>query len=190
MRIKIGFVGSPFSGKTTTAAHVFAELKRLGYPVEFLPEEARNFIRTKRASGNWGEKPALDDDDQIAICHGQYTQEDFIMKFSGSDVCLVTDGSSLNAFFYLNEPRMDPDLFVPDYTLLFFCRNIERTGDQVDGNRVHDADFSMQIDSKMKAFFDRENYYQVREISGDIETRVAQCLKQIAEEIRIQENPL
>jgi len=187
MKVKIGFVGSPFSGKTTTAAHVFAELKRLGHPVEFLPEYAREHIRNRRKEAHiqgTAETP-MADADQMTILRGQWDSERDIMEFSGDDVVLISDGSTLNAFFYTQEEIFDGDKLLSQYDILFFSRNIERPVDSVDGNRVHGAEFSKLVDAHMKQFISIRAPMNVVELSGGVDDRVAKALSAIAEMIEM-----
>jgi AAA domain-containing protein len=190
MKLKIGFVGSPFSGKTTTAAHVFAELKRLGHPVEFLPEHAREHIRNRRKEAHiQGTKEVpMGDDDQMRICRGQYDAEHDIMNFSGDSVILISDGSTVNASFYTERELFDAEKLLSQYDILFFSRNVERAGDGVDGNRVHDADFSKLVDAHMKQFFSIRVPANVVELSGGVDDRVAKALSAIAEMIQMLED--
>jgi len=192
MKLKIGFLGAPFSGKSTAAAFVFAELKRLGYPVEFLPEYARTHIRQRREEAfiqNIAETPLLDVD-QIVICRGQWEEEQNILRFSGESVILVTDGSTLNAHFYVKQEIFDPVKMLDQYDLLFFARNIERSSQSVDGNRVHDADFSKEVDAQIKQFLTLKAPLNVIELDGDVETRVSKALSTIAEALKHRENKL
>jgi len=148
MKFKIGCIGSPFSGKTTTSALLFAELKKKGYPVEFLPEYARVHIREKR-SIDPDASVVLNDSDQLTIARGQFEWEKSIMDYSGKEVVLITDGSVSNAYFYTTTPILDLPKTINQYDLLFFSKNIERTGAN-DGNRIHNSDFSLQMESKIK----------------------------------------
>jgi hypothetical protein len=182
MKIKIGFVGSPLSGKTTTAAHLFAELKSQGLPVEFLPEYARNYIRDTRKEAfiQGGRPAALGDEDQLRICRGQYDLEHDIMAFSGSQIVLVTDGCTLNAHFYTSRDILDPNKMLQQYDLLFFARNIERPSLLADGNRVHDAQFSAACDARINEFLNGAVCPNVIELKGDVQERLSDALRAVA----------
>ena len=49
----VNFIGAPCSGKTTSAAKLFAELKEMGLEVEFVSEYARLYIAKKRIANNF-----------------------------------------------------------------------------------------------------------------------------------------
>lgn len=130
----------------------------------------------------------MSDSDQKSILRGQWTAEKEIMDFSGDSVILVTDGSTINAQFYAHTQILDRERCVQQYDILFFSRNIERPVDSnKDGNRVHDADFSVQVDAAMKNYFDRERHPQVIELSGGVDERVGKALSAIAEMIKMLE---
>jgi hypothetical protein len=161
---------------------MFAELKKQGLPVEFYPEFARDHIRTLRLDAHvQGEQPkpvTLDDHDQMCILRGQWTAERNIMEHSGEDIVLVTDGSTLNAHFYHSNPEkvIDPVKCVNQYDLLFFSRNIN-SREGVDGNRVHDHEFSKTVDARIAEFLQESGpYYHVHHLSGSVESRVSQAL--------------
>jgi len=184
MKIKIASVGAPFSGKTTTIARIFAELKYLGLPVEFLPEYAREHIRNRRKKLHLqqnGQESPMEDTDQLVIYKGQKEAEDNIMNFSGESIILISDGSTLNAHFYTLNELIDAEKCIHQYDLLFFFRNIERPADCIDGNRIHDAHFSTLIDSNMKRFFLEKKYANIVELEGSVDIRVAKALAAIGE---------
>jgi predicted ATPase len=178
VKLRIGAIGAPGSGKTTTMASVFAELKRAGEPVEFLPEYARQHIRTIRAEGLY---LTLGNDDQFEIMEGQAGDEEDILVNSGDEVYLITDGSVANAFFYLEGSRFEDNLReeIAVYDVLFFCRNVGLVGG-VDGNRVHDPHFSAHVDEEMADYFLRNRFHNVVELDGSIDDRVAKAMAHIS----------
>jgi nicotinamide riboside kinase len=185
MKLKIGFMGSPYSGKTTTAAHVFAELKRLGFAAEFYPEYAREYIRNTRAEKG---SVILTDQDQVLIAAMQALAEDRIMRHSGESVVLVTDGAALNAFFYQKVKQgIEPVTNAKSYDILFFSRNIEAPR-SVDGNRLHDVEFSKIVDTEMDAFVKVSGLANIVELSGGVDDRVAAALGAFSEHVKSRES--
>src|SRR5690606_16964767 len=139
----IGFVGSPYSGKTTTAALLFAELKKCGIQAEYLPEYARDRIREMK---DLGVPVVLDDAAQWAIRDIQEKLERRHLANNGEGAITITDGSTANSFFYGGSDSLERE--VVRYDLLFFSRNIQsRTGK--DDNRIHDLDFSREMEKKI-----------------------------------------
>jgi len=150
--MKIGFIGSPYSGKTTTAAMLFARLKREGVSAEYMPEYARSVIRTiKNATG-------LDPDehDQMAIMWGQREGEDSHVRGTDYDHIVITDGSTVNSLFYMppdfvkmKGESSSPMVQANRYDLLFYCEPVfsDRSSDQ---GRIHDKGFSEAMDGSIK----------------------------------------
>ena len=104
----VSFLGSPCSGKTTTASGLFTKLKESGMAAEWLPEYARIHIIRKRVKCMDNETSfAMDDDDQLAIFRNQVDMETMfersMAEVRGSIV--VEDTSSLNALLYMERQR-------------------------------------------------------------------------------------
>lgn len=55
MRIVVGFLGSPSSGKTSLSARLHAALKDLGIDVEYSPELVKNWVYEGRKIGKYGQ---------------------------------------------------------------------------------------------------------------------------------------
>lgn len=153
----VGFIGSPCSGKTTTAAKLFAELKDCGQPVEFITEKARSYIATKKFTLKAAGKEAdfaLTDEDQVAIANSQYKAE-LIMNQKG--LIVVTDSCVLNSLLYMTPSvRESGDVqriakeALSKYDVLFICTPVPRpAGD--DPNRVHNEVESMRIHEQINA---------------------------------------
>jgi len=139
----IGFVGSPCSGKTTTAAALFSELKNAGEPVEFFPEYAREYIMRMRFSNGSRD---LSKNDQLQIYWKQKEIENMYQTMSPNSLT-ITDGSTLNSYFYGLEEKLELEEELERYDLIFFCRGLKHTVS--DDNRVHDLDFSKKLDISM-----------------------------------------
>lgn len=152
----IGFVGAPISGKTTTAALLFAALKDAGYAVEFVPEQARVFIAQRRVFEMTGTslKP-LDDVDQFAIMHRQgYMEKLFHFTGTGMSVA-ITDATAFLALLYMTqESRAREDVLAyaiesaSRFDILFRCHPVH-AGDMYDPNRVHSYEQSLVIDAQL-----------------------------------------
>lgn len=151
----VGFIGSPCSGKTTTAAKLFAELKDMGLPAEYVAERARfhisrkKFIIRQKGYGDF----SLTDEDQISIANSQFLDEK-IMK--ADDIIVVTDSCVLNSLLYMTEEtrnREDIKQFMQDalkeYDIIFICAPVNRPKGK-DPNRVHDEGFSIKIHGEIE----------------------------------------
>jgi nicotinamide riboside kinase len=147
----IGIIGSPCSGKTTVAAKLFAELKDLGLPTDYVAEQARLFIANKRflqVKAGEGEGVALTDEDQLAIARQQFRHE---LIMSDPRTILITDSSVLNSLLYMSENfRQSEEVqslakaAAARYDLLFICHPVQRP-DGIDPNRIHGEDFSLKV---------------------------------------------
>lgn len=151
----VGFIGAPCSGKTTTAAKLFAALKENGQPCEYIAEKARAYIAEKRfalkAQGR-GHEFRLFDGDQLAIAKSQFRAE-MIMDDPG--IITVTDSCVLNSFLYMSPGFRSTkevvdlmDAALGNYDLLFVCGPVPRPSG-TDPNRVHDADASALINDQI-----------------------------------------
>lgn len=100
----VSFAGCPCSGKTTTAASVFASLKTLGVPVEFIPEQARSYIAERRYDMDLSPegKLELSDDDQLEIFLRQLNAQEIMLKVCGESMIVITDSTPLNALLYVS----------------------------------------------------------------------------------------
>lgn len=155
----VTFIGSPISGKTTTAAQVFAELKKAGMPAEFVCEIARTFIANFRYNRP-GDNVKLDDDDQLDIMSQQYHAELVMAQTVGKEGVVVSDSSALNSLFYMSDKQREHmvagsplyqdviKLYQRPDTLIFFAQPI-RIVNPLDNNRVHSLDESTKINEAM-----------------------------------------
>ncbi len=90
----INIVSGPGCGKTVTAALLFAELKMLGYTVEYVPEYAKRLI--------W-----LSEWDTLNNQHYVSTEQYKLLKsMMGHVDYIVTDGSLLHGLYY-NKTNLD-----------------------------------------------------------------------------------
>lgn len=146
----IGFIGSPCSGKTTTAALLFAALKNMGKIVEFIPELARTYICKKREEE--GTTFVLDDWDQTEIAYQQAMYEELFIN-SGTDIVL-TDSSVYNCLFYMtpefraNGP-ITGRIHDAKYDYLFHCPPVIPNSLIKDPNRLHDYSTSLEIEKSI-----------------------------------------
>jgi hypothetical protein len=174
----IEFLGCPRSGKTTTAARVFANLKEAGFNCEFIPEQARFYIASKRVA--FGLKPTdqltLDDIDQCNIMEKQFDAQNLMLQSCGKDALIVTDSSILNSMLYMS-PRFREhgdvdndkarakrileitDEYFKQPKMTFYSKPVEWVGG-LDPNRVHTREQSEAIDN------DIQNYLLPRWVPG------------------------
>lgn len=148
----IGFLGCPSSGKTTTAAITFAELKAHGIPAEFVMEQARILIAQERIllglSPN--EFPKLEDSHQEKILELQENLENLMIKSCGDNIVIISDGSIFNTLLYLNTISENTKQIIERhrklYDYLFYCPMIPNNFSSTDPNRIHSKEISKQID--------------------------------------------
>lgn len=186
----IGFVGSPQSGKTTTAAKLFASLKEVGLVSEFVCEQARFFIARRRLNlAPWeishadgptnieSVKVVLNDDDQFQIMKAQLEAELTMAAASPSSV-VITDASVLNTLLYMS-PAMQQDPQVQwmvdqcqKWTdLLFYCAPISSV-EHADPNRVHSLKESLALDQSINQVILPRLKTPLITLTGDVNQRV------------------
>lgn len=151
----VGFIGSPCSGKTTVASKLFAELKDMGLPTDYVVEQARFYIANKRFTqrqNGANNAITLSDDDQLAIARQQFRHE---IVMADPQTILLTDSSVLNSLLYMSpEFRLTEEVqslaraAAARYDILFICHPVKRP-DGVDPNRIHDEQFSLKIHESM-----------------------------------------
>jgi hypothetical protein len=187
----ISMIGSPRSGKTTTAARVFSHLKEASFSCEYIPEQARMVIAEKRAVGDL--KPTdqltLTDHDQYVIMCRQLELQRLMSKACGEDSIIVTDSSPLNALLYMspeyrNQPaiKMLTTLALDGQQILFYAKPVPWLGG-LDPNRIHDKTQSDIIDSQIPQVIFPLLPNQPSLLLGDIDLRwrtaVAEVLRSI-----------
>lgn len=156
----IEFIGCPRSGKTTTAARVFANLKEAGFNCEFIPEQARFYIAQKRAAQHLDPKSTLvlDDIDQRNIMEKQFNAQELMLSSCGKDALIVTDSSVVNSLLYMTKDgRLDLNVaqILEEYQktpkVTFYSRPVEWIGG-LDPNRVHTKEQSEAIDKEIHEY--------------------------------------
>ncbi len=157
----LSIIGSPCSGKTTTAAMVFAQLKEHGILAEFIPEQARTYIARKRIQqGLTSEDPVLlTDDDQLKIMNLQIDLEKVMKQACNPETVIVCDSSSLNALFYMSDELLQSEQIKSMieeakilYDGIFYCPPL-KSFVAGDSNRVHGMDFSHEFHSRVPEMF-------------------------------------
>ena len=163
----IAFIGAPCSGKTTTAAMVFAALKDAGQLAEFVPEQARVYIAAKKRSVFHNDNPlalplwqvpvTLTDFDQKEIARQQSDADSLMISSSGPGTTVVADSSPLNSLFYMTDGCQDSFAnhdqgiiknAIRDTALFFYVKPIPNQA-LMDPNRLHDARFSKELDDRI-----------------------------------------
>ncbi len=151
----IGFIGPAISGKTTTAAKLFAGLKDDGYVAEFLPEQARAYIAHLRFRMGPDFKLELNDGDQKSILFEQYMSEKVFTNSLPPRSIVITDCAAFLALLYMTDAgRADPKTLAKArasaarFDLLFRCHPV-RPGDLYDPNRVHSFEQSQALDAQL-----------------------------------------
>jgi hypothetical protein len=187
----VGFLGAPISGKTTTAARLFAGLKDDGYVAEFIPERARYHIaklRYEAKKANAAPLP-LDRFDQRDILYAQEHSEKLFVETSPRSSVIVTDSAALLALLYLPpELRTMADILpvakrsTARFDLLFRCHPVQ-PGELYDPNRVHSfeqsRDLDMQLEEVMKLV--EVDPSKVVELSGPSHVRASRAQYEVSE---------
>jgi len=187
------FVGAPISGKTTTAARLFADLKEQGLPVEILTEHARTYIAHKRFFQRENFK-YLTDSDQAAIFEEQ-AQHEAILSWDPSSI-VIADSSAISALLYMTDEFIAQSAKVvteygvsniidrarecaKHYDIVFRCAPI-RPGVNYganDHNRIHSFEQSVELDKRIDFIFDtvRLDRSKVYPLFGDPKFRVSEA---------------
>jgi thymidylate kinase len=181
----VGMIGSPCSGKTTVAASVFAALKKMGYSVEFISEEARYYIAQAKLRLEVDTKLVLEDRDQADIAWEQYRREAVFCLTCNPKTVVLSDSSMMNAMLYMStDGREKLSSFVKEYLqagLYFYCKPVNVVADPTDSNRVHSPEESLLIDQQVEEVLSMFPAVEAVELDGDLDTRVATVLSRILE---------
>ena len=100
-RILVNFLGSSSSGKTTSAAILFAKLKELGIECEYLVEQAKLYLACLNVSSRGNVTLYPEDHERIFMT--QLIAESTMGLYLPSGGILVSDSSPLNSFLYLED---------------------------------------------------------------------------------------
>lgn len=186
----IGFVGVPGSGKSTVAAAVFSELKKMGLVTEFIPEQARWYIAKYRFDKGLAptDPVQLKDTDQLEIMLQQLEVEENLLAGSNFADVLITDSSAVNSLLYMS-PTAQQSAFESEYTewsenqydLLILCRPVPDFVDhEKDPNRIHTQqqaeDLANWVEPTLEEWFPS---IPVKIVAGSIEERVEQVLETV-----------
>ena len=164
--MKIGFIGSQGSGKTTTAYALATELKKKGHDVYVLSEVARScpFELNEGASQKT----------QLWIFGKQLTREQ-----SSKGEILISDRTLMDSFCY--GIRACPNFFIP---LSPFVKEYLKTYDFIfylkpkdeylidDGVRSTNKSFRDEIDDIIREYITKLDINYIEVESGDIDTMV------------------
>lgn len=184
----VSFVGSPCSGKTTTAAMLFAALKEQGNPCEFITEQARSYIAELRYKGQIPPSAPvkLTDEDQIAIMLRQL-HLDTAFRYSVGDGVVIADSSPLNALLYMTPEcrervKEHTEEAVNQTDLVLFSPAVHYAPFGADPNRVHTMEQSHEIEKSIYAVFNQFCpliFPKVVPLRGTPSTRHSQALRAI-----------
>ena len=136
----INLLGSPGSGKSTTAALLFGEMKKRGYSVDLVPEYAKELI--------WEGREATFEDEVYIFAK----QNHRVFRLNGKVDFIVTDAPLLQKLYYMPK-EFDFSQFVLDVVnqydnLTFF---LERKEFEYETNGRHQtAEESSEVSKIMK----------------------------------------
>lgn len=173
----VSVVGSPSSGKTTTAAKVFAWLKDQGALAEFITEQARLYIAEKKFS-EATDKIILTDEDQIQIMERQLRVEELMKLSVSKETIIVSDSSSFNSLMYMSPIALE-SLEVKELTLkaqsiydkIFYADPLDSfvSGDS---NRITDENFSQEFHARIPFLKNLTGLQFAATLSGGSEKRM------------------
>jgi predicted ATPase len=153
----INFIGSPSSGKTTTAAMLYASLKETGIVCEFSTEQARLYIARKRVRLSLppSKFPTLTDADQILIMQKQLEIDETFVESCGPNVLVISDSSPLNSLLYMDSETLSKKSVkdciarsIAITTATFLAEPIAMTWSK-DPNRVHTQKQSQAVQQRI-----------------------------------------
>ncbi len=187
----IGFLGAPISGKTTTAAKLFASLKDDGYVAEFLPEQARVYIAERRAEAMQPGRSMrpLDDIDQVNILVRQGRLESLFNSVGDKRTIVITDCAAFLALLYMTpEYRARQDTMelaqksAARFDLLFRCHPVH-AGDLYDPGRVHSQEQSIELDHHLEDIIELVGVdsKKVVALSGPVHVRASRARYELTE---------
>ena len=179
--IRVGLVGAPSAGKSTTAAWVYAELKEAGIKTELVQEYAREYINTNG--------PLTDTLAQFMLYEGQMKRETILPD---SIEVMVTDSPIILSYIYaahyadLNN-RTHKELLISlyrkmldaakRYDLLYF---LEANRPYVlDGTRNQTKEEARLIGDKIRNFLEMHNIPHQKLTDASTKVRSAQIVSDI-----------
>lgn len=178
-------IGSPNSGKTTTAAGLFSNVKQIGLLAEYIPEQARVYIAEKRKENSLKptDKVILKDQDQLSILKKQLDYENLIMASYGTDCILISDTSPLNTLLYMSPEARNKNDFLSVLkqrekqikVKYFYCEPVP-TSPVSDPNRIHSLEESLKINSLIPEIILPFLEDPMLILKGDSQTRIRTAL--------------
>ncbi len=173
--IVINIIGGPGIGKTTMACGLYAELKKLGYSIEYVSEYAKSLV--------WaGELDKLND--QFAVSHKQYCR---IKQLKGKVQYAITDSPILLGLYYnAQNPRNVCDVLkVREHILrwdsefsninIFLQRHEDI--EYVQAGRVHTKDEALDADQGLENIYLTENVKHTKFYSTESYNIIADYIK-------------
>jgi nicotinamide riboside kinase len=179
----VTFIGSPCSGKTTTAALLFATLKGDGIASEFVPEYARRYIMERRHVKK--DISPLSDDEQKIIFSRQLSEEQMYQAASKQMVA-VADSSALNSLLYMSPEARESvarkELWNNGfYNVAFVCEPVFEAV-SYDPNRIHSYRDSLRLHAEIPALL-KEHAPDLRVcvLSGSPQVRKQEAFNKVIE---------
>lgn len=151
----INFFGGPGSGKSTTAAYVFSQLKIQGYSCQYINQYAKDCVYQKRFQ--------LLKHDQLYILAKQ-NHKLKMLEIGGQIDFAIVDSPLLLSNIYGEYNQSIPKSFYQLALDYFHCYNnlnffIQRNQKFESNNRIHNYEQSLKIDNQIKQYLVSNNIF-------------------------------
>lgn len=181
----LNFLGTPQSGKTTTAAMLFSKLKENHMVTDLVLEQARVKIAENRVSRGSSD---LTQEDQLDIFNKQFHLETTFTKSSPNSL-IISDTSVINNLLYVPDWENDSyriskveELLKTFKPLIFVCLPFDTNIEMVDSHRIHSLQESIQLHTKFLKIFEFFNISPI-EISGTPTERLMRVFDKVLQKI-------
>jgi hypothetical protein len=156
MSLIVNFFGGPGTGKSTTCAAVFAELKTRGVSCEMALEYAKDLVWNQ----NWRSL-----ENQLHVFGEQHER---IYRLEGEVDCILTDSPLLNSFIYYEDTNAH---FLPMVRHEHFARTnlnfmLNRVKEYNPKGRTQNEEKARELDTAIRSVLDRLEVFYLTSYDG------------------------